>query len=283
MSNNGIAAIHWFDGDNIRIRVYFQMDDNDVYELSWDGPDGKWYRGNDGNGICSARPNTSLAATVGPNSSGALVIHLFYIGTDHTVKNYLQTNGGIWSLGYSIESESVHSNSGLAANMQGHIREKGTSDGPYKVWRWGGEFDDVKPGSQFAVLNSMPETEKVDTFLHLFFYNADNAIVHSTSDGGGSWEFSEEIVPASQAMNGGGLAAVSWHAITSYYEMRVYFPDSSGKVVELNYHSKSGWLDHATPPRHTMDSNTSPLTAHAYRISDGKSNSLQAAFIWRCI
>ncbi|KAH7918469.1 hypothetical protein BV22DRAFT_1134576 [Leucogyrophana mollusca] len=108
MSNFGIAATQWENGDFIR--VYHQQDDLGIYELAWDIVNKRWIKGNGGSPIFIAKRDTPLAVIF----SGPLNIWIYYIDLGNRLREYV-FNGSGWSQG-QLQGKSIdHERSTLTA------------------------------------------------------------------------------------------------------------------------------------------------------------------------
>lgn len=207
-------------------------------------------------------------------------MHLYYVGTDDYVKEYVYKDDK-WVPGDNLGSARVPQGTSLAVigwgkekknirvyyqpeDNDGNVQELVGIDGR---WSKGSSFSGAHMCTPLAVVQSDQYATTSDFTIHLFFYSPDNtSIIEKVWKGG--WAGNTTVMHDQNLVHGGGLAAIHW-GLKSAYKMRLYFPfnDSviKGKVMELAYDTPPGaWSPTSAYPVNTLTSNTSPLTARVY-------------------
>ncbi|KAJ7459582.1 hypothetical protein B0H11DRAFT_2286294 [Mycena galericulata] len=279
--SRGIAAVTWGSTDRTEIRVYFQKEDLAIYEMQ-SGPSEKWFRGNEGDPICSdACRETPLAAIY---ISGE--IHVFYVQANGSLGER-KCVGGSWVDGsIPLRTAGVYEKTGLAAVV--------THEATYRIyyqeksgdivelefrnpdWHAGPTlFNNAKRGTGIAVANAGGAS---CTDLHLVYARSDS---HSaeTSDitewhyVEGSWSSTGRHSPYALVNAEASLACVSLTSATAgatHFKMLFFADPRSSRLQEVDIGGEGGaWVGPNTLSDMMTAPGGSPIAAVAYRDEGG--------------
>ncbi|KAJ7478438.1 hypothetical protein FB451DRAFT_184334 [Mycena latifolia] len=282
--SNSIATMDWKSrGVEEVMQVFFVNEDGKLYFCMWDGPTGDWGKGDDGKPIASnVHRSSPLAATT--NDAG---FQVYYVDTNKRiiplVWNPIESRS--WVAGPPLPATDVADNTSLVAviggrggfnytlfyqQSSGTVQELVCDD--QGVWSTGASLTGARRGTKLALANSARAYSK-DYFYHLFGMAEDTPrMIHwsNSSEDKGGWR-EEKLIP--YARPDGGLACVAWPIGSkgSEYNMRLYFPNSAGDVMEYAYSSTDGWNSEGpTRPSGVMSTMDKPLAAVSYSDEKGQ-------------
>jgi hypothetical protein len=240
----------------LHLRVYYQQTDGYVYEGAWDQGHG-WNSGN--TRLFHAKIGTPLAAIVFAVSQPQ--IRVYYLDNANNIQEYVYSHG--WSKGSTLPSTSVFPNTSLAAVTWGNgpqiriyyqrqdasIQEIVFSSGWSLVHHFSNTTGYLGSGLAAVLINNSPSLR--------VYYQAKNFALHELA-WTGSW--SERALNVSLPPRA-GIAAVAWLDGSNKPHIRVYFPDSSGHVLELNYNASTGWITPPSRPTNVITRVRAPIAA----------------------
>ncbi|KAJ7330546.1 hypothetical protein DFH08DRAFT_967082 [Mycena albidolilacea] len=269
-----------------QIRVYFVNDDGKLYEFAWLGPR-EWRRGNNGDPIASdVRRGTPLASVIG--GVNGVETYVFYLDTDSNLRAVVG-NGGGWTVGARLPVTDMADDTSLAAVTRGkrndtiRVYYQQTSGDLKLLWfsdgGWfasgGRVLTDPRRGTKLAYVNAIERwSGNNDYSFHLFYiaeWKTSYKIIHQSDILGSDIDqkvLSPDVRPDT------GLAVVAWRGSgAGEYNLRLYFADPDGEVLEYGYSSAKGWDQKATKPSGTTSSMSKPLAAVTF--SDDKGQNVQ--------